>query len=412
MQELNNPYQNHSFSILKQSTILKSFLLKGEFIQTVEKKLKLLTLGKGIYPYALCGDSKTMKKIKEFPEIKMFFNDLTNSPCSEEDYKFGLKIYKAFNCKNLYEYTILYNHCDTLLLAEIMMTYRKIIQDHFDIDVNHFLGIPSLAFNLMLKISKVKIELLSDPEINFFFRNSIRGGMSFIGNRHAKSGYYNSNVKNYKQRTNHIRYIDANNLYGSMMLFNMPIGDYKFENDKFIQKIMKKLKKSKNINCKERGYFLEVDLNYPKKLHSLHSNFPLAPEKYNVMYDELSPLNKFLHNLQKQNVSKKFCEEKLIATFHDRKNYILHIKCLIFYLSKGMILKKIHRIVSFKQAPFLNEYITILTKLRSDCAAKNLTFFVNVFKLLANSTYGKFAQSPLNYTFAKICFKKSHFKKV
>ena len=129
------------------------------------------------------------------------------------------------------------------------------------------------------------------------------------------------------------------------------------------------------------------------------------------MYDELSPLNKFLHNLQKQNVSKKFCEEKLIATFHDRKNYILHIKCLIFYLSKGMILKKIHRTVSFKQAPFLNEYITILTKLRSDCAAKNLTFFVNVFKLLAVSTYGKFAQSPLNYTFAKICFKKAHFKK-
>ena len=62
------------------------------------------------------------------------------------------------------------------------MTYRKIIQDHFDIDVNHFLGIPSLAFNLMLKISKVKIELLSDPEINFFFRNSIRGDMSFAGN--------------------------------------------------------------------------------------------------------------------------------------------------------------------------------------------------------------------------------------
>ena len=185
----------------------------------------------------------------------MFFNDLTNSPCSEEDYKFALKIYKTFNCKNLYEYTILYNHCDTLLLAEIMTSYRKIIQDHFDIDVNHFLGIPSLAFTLMLKISKVKIELLSDPEINFFFRNSIRGGMSFIGNRYAKSGYYDSNIENYKQKTNHIRYIDANNLYGSMMLFDMPIGDYKFENDKFIQKIEKKLKKSKKINCKKEDIF-------------------------------------------------------------------------------------------------------------------------------------------------------------
>ena len=185
----------------------------------------------------------------------MFFNDLTNYPCSEDDYKFALKIYNTFNCKNLYEYTILYNHCDTLLLAEVMTCYRKIIQDHFDVDVNHFLGIPSLAFTLMLKISKVKIELLSDPKINFFFRNSIRGGMSFIGNRYVKSGYYDSNIENYKQKTNHVRYIDANNLYGSMMLFDMPIGDYKFENYKFIQKIEKKLKKSKKINCKKGDIF-------------------------------------------------------------------------------------------------------------------------------------------------------------
>ena len=96
------------------------------------------------------------------------------------------------------------------------------------------------------------------------------------------------------------------------------------------------------------------------------------------MYNELSPLNKFLYNhFQKKETFKKISEEKLIPTFHDRNNYILHIKCLIFYLSQGMILKKIHKIVSFKQAPFLKEYITILTKLRSDCAAKNLTFFVD-----------------------------------
>ena len=63
--------------------------------------------------------------------------------------------------------------------------------------------------------------------------------MTFIRNRHAKSGHYDSNIENYKQKTNHIRYIDAINLYGSMMLFDMPVGDYKFENYKFIQKIEK-----------------------------------------------------------------------------------------------------------------------------------------------------------------------------
>ena len=36
----------------------------------------------------------------------------------------------------------------------------------------------------------------------------------------------------------------------------------------------------------------------------------------------------------------QFCEQKLIPTFNNRKNYILHINCLLFYLSKGMILKQ------------------------------------------------------------------------
>ena len=98
-----------------------------------------------------------MKEIKEFPKIEDFLNDLSNTSCSLEDYNFGFDVYKEFKCKNLYEYTILYNHSDTLLLAEIMTVYRKIIQDHFYMDVNHFLGIPSLAFNLMLKLGKFNL---------------------------------------------------------------------------------------------------------------------------------------------------------------------------------------------------------------------------------------------------------------
>ena len=72
VQELNNPYQNHSFPIFKQSMIIKSFLSKNNSIQSVQEKLKLMTSGKAIYPYALCSDSSTMKKVKEFPKIEMF----------------------------------------------------------------------------------------------------------------------------------------------------------------------------------------------------------------------------------------------------------------------------------------------------------------------------------------------------
>ena len=98
---------------------------------------------------------------------------MTNTPCSLEDYHFAMNVYKSFNCKNLYEYTILYNHTDTLILAEIMMVYRKVIQDHFQMDINHFLGIPGLSFNIMLKISKVKLELISDPKICDFLGNQL-----------------------------------------------------------------------------------------------------------------------------------------------------------------------------------------------------------------------------------------------
>ena len=98
----------------------------------------------------------------------------------------------------------------------------------------------------------------------------------------------------------------------------------------------------------ERGMFLEVDLKYPKKLHRLHEDFPLAPERYKITYSELSPINKFLYNKMQENSSQDpyceekdtYCEEKLIPTFHNRKCYILHIKCLLFYISHGLILKK------------------------------------------------------------------------
>ena len=130
-----------------------------------------------------------------------------------KDYHFAENVYKTFNCQNLYDYTLLYNHTDTLLLAEIMMVYRKVIQDHFQMDINHFLGIPGLSFNIMLKISKVKLELISNPELCDFFRKSIRGGMSFIATRRAKSDYIDSNILNCAKRMTHIRYIDGNDLY-------------------------------------------------------------------------------------------------------------------------------------------------------------------------------------------------------
>ena len=56
--------------------------------------------------------------------------------------------------------------------------------------------------------------------------------------------------------------------------------------------------------------FLEVDLEYPKEFHELHEDFPLAPEQYEVTYNELSPINQFLHKKMKKNNSSYTYSEK------------------------------------------------------------------------------------------------------
>ena len=130
-----------------------------------------------------------------------------------------------------------------------------------------------------------------------------------------------------------------------------------------------------------------------------------------VSYEDLSPFSKKVYNYSHPKKQKKFSESKLLPTFHNKNKYTLHYKNLMYYLSKGLILKKIHKIVSFDQQPFLKTYIEKLTKLRIMYAEKNNTFFVNVFKLLANSTYGKFAENPRNYNYSKLCLNPLQFKK-
>ena len=66
-----------------------------------------------------------------------------------------------------------------------------------------------------------------------------------------------------------------NNLYGHAMSQQLPYSNLKWIKD--INKIEQKLIRLKNNSS--TGYVLEVDLEYPQKLHDIHNDYPLAPEK-------------------------------------------------------------------------------------------------------------------------------------
>ena len=147
----------------------------------------------------------------------------------------------------------------------------------------------------------------------------------------------------------------------------------------------------------EKGYILEVDLLYPKKIHKSHSNFPLAPENVNITYQDLSPFTKeVLHTVEQKS---KYQDRKLVATFKDREHYVLHFKNLKLYLELGMKLVKVHRAMEFRQKDFIKPFIEKCTHLRQLSETK---FEQDQFKKVANCVYGKTIQNTRNYIQVKL----------
>ena len=103
------------------------------------------------------------------------------------------------------------------------------------------------------------------------------------------------------------------------------------------------------MDKQEEGYFLKVDLEYPEDLHDLHDTYPCAPERLKIEEKYLSEHKKKLG----KECGAKYGSEKLCLTLMDKEKYILHYRNLKQYLSLGVKLKKVHRVLKLYQSPWL-----------------------------------------------------------
>ena len=122
---------------------------------------------------------------------------------------------------------------------------------------------------------------------------------------------------------------------------------------------------------RDKGSILEVDVEYPKYLHDLHSNLRFLPRRMKI--------NK--------------CN-KLVCNLHDKNNYVVHIRVLKQALDYGLVFKKVHRVIIFNKKSWLEPYVDMNTKLRNE--AKN-DFERGFFKLISNSEFGKAMENVRNH---------------
>ena len=119
-----------------------------------------------------------------------------------------------------------------------------------------------------------------------------------------------------------------------------------------------------------------MDLEYPRGLHDLHNDYPLAPERLKI-----------------NNV------EKLIPNLWDKEKYIVHHENLKLHLELGLKVKKIHRGIKFREEPWMRSYIELNTDLRTKGTND---FEKDFFKLMNNSVFGKTMENIRNRVDVKL----------
>ena len=260
--------------------------------QVFEGKELDLMVRKGVYPYDYMDSFNKFNE--KLPPKEEFYSILNDEHISDEDYEHAQDVWDAFSLKTMGECHDLYLASDILLLADVFENFRKTCLEYYKLDPCHYFTSPGLSWDAMLKMTDIKLELMTDINMFQFIEKGLRGGISYIANRYCKAN--DKYMKEYDEKapSKYIMYLDANNLYGWAMSQYLPTGGFRWMTKQQIDKI--NLAKYKEDS--EKGLILEVDLEYPEELHDLHNDYPVGPEKVKVTNDMLSEYCK--------NISKKY----------------------------------------------------------------------------------------------------------
>ena len=228
--------------------------------------------------------------------------------------------------------------------------------ENYGLDPTHFYTTPELVWKDCLKKIGITLGLITDPDMLLMFERGIKTGTPQVVKKYARANNKYMDDYDPQKPSRYLQYLDANNLYGWAMSQPLPTGGFKWVNVD--------PGGVKGLSAREdQGYLMEVDVSYPRELHDNHNDLP------------------FMYNRMKISGV-----EKLVTDVYYKRKYVIHIRVLQQVLDHGLVLEKIHRTIEFRQSPWMLEYMTFNTKLRTATAND---FEKDFYKLMNNSVFGK-----------------------
>ncbi|CAG8852912.1 8146_t:CDS:2, partial [Gigaspora margarita] len=269
-----------------------------------------LVFRKAPFPYDWFNTLEKMDATS-LPPIEAFDSILNKSKCSEKAYKIVQEVWESFNMKIFRDYHDFYLNLDVLLLADCK----------FGLDIAHYVSLPSFAEDALYKTTGQEIELFTDDNMYLFCEKGIRGGITMVSNRQVKANNpqcpdFNPNTEEaIKKLYTWLLYVDANALYTGAMMQAIPTGGHRWITPEETPDLFNKISKCEISNDADKGYILEVDIDYPYKLYKAHTSYPLAPENIKISKKEMSKCEQEIINDLRHYTKTK----KLVPNLNNKK---------------------------------------------------------------------------------------------
>ena len=156
---------------------LVSNLPKDDLIYTSKafkgKRLDLLSK-KGVYSYDFM-DSFEKFNNRELPTKDQFYSILNDEHITDDEYDHTKEVWDTFCIKTMGDYHDLYLVSDVLLLTDVSENFRKTCMQYYKLDPCHYFTTPSLSWDAMLKMTNIKLELMTDIDMFQFIEKGMHG---------------------------------------------------------------------------------------------------------------------------------------------------------------------------------------------------------------------------------------------